>query len=161
MAPLLLRGPAGRAAAPRVGREAALLGGALHRVAAVLAPVRHYYNGQQREGKRSGVFARTLNHPAQLTVGSDVSRPYREQLYGARRVSLALSHRTLPLTVGLSKMNAAMRTERIYERVRARRIYMPPGLVSNLERIKSRKARFQGLVTQTISNINDIYARIK
>lgn len=84
-------------------------------------------------------------------------RSYREELYASRRIEVygaSANH-------GLGRVYELMRSEGLVDKIRGRREWIRPGLVASLARMKRRQERFNAMVRNTVSEINEIYRRLQ
>ena len=84
-------------------------------------------------------------------------RSHREELYASRRIEVhgaTANH-------GLGRVFELMRSEGLVDKIRSRREWIRPGLVASLDRMKRRQQRFNAMVRDTVSEINEIYRRLQ
>lgn len=86
-----------------------------------------------------------------------LERPYKEELYSARRIEI----HGASSNYGLSRVFEVMRSEGFVEKIRSKREWIRPGLVASLARMKRRQQRFNGMVRDTVNEINEIYRRLQ
>lgn len=102
----------------------------------------------------------TMEGPA----GGTPTRPYKEELYAARRFAITQpgggGNPRHTLNWALHELNGVVRGEGIATTVRRKREFIKPTKARNLARMASRKKRFDAHLRDTIVEINDIRRRL-
>lgn len=77
---------------------------------------------------------------------------YKQQLYAARKFKVTES-----VSNAFHQFNTAIRTARIRDEVNARRQFVRPGQVANLERMASRRRRFNAMFAGRVTEVQRIH----
>lgn len=93
------------------------------------------------------------------TLAREAGKTYKEKLYQAR--SFDCSRGGSSSGIAFSRLSDLMRKEGIIDAVRKNREFVRPGQMLNLERMASRKRRFDELHRNTIHEILDMNRRFQ